>query len=177
MKMPRVSLINVIASTSLALAAATIPPPQVPDNLKAPAGQTVLLKALGKGAQVYACKAAAGDADRFAWVLARPDAGLFDESGARIGRHFAGPSWEATDASRVTGQVLERANAPAESAVPWLLLKAASNQGTGTFARVTYIQRVDTVGGQPPAGGCDKSQAGVEKPVDYQANYYFYVPR
>jgi len=42
---------------------------------------------------------------------------------------------------------------------------------------VTYIQRVDTVGGQAPADGCDKSRAGSEAPVDYQASYYFYVPR
>jgi len=42
---------------------------------------------------------------------------------------------------------------------------------------VTYIQRVDTVGGQAPADGCDKSRAGSEAPVDYQATYYFYAER
>jgi hypothetical protein len=92
--MLRLLLINLIAFTCAGLAA-PIPPPQVPDNLKVPAGQEVLLKALGKGLAVYVCKAASGDADRFEWVLARPDAGLFDESGARIGKHFAGPTWEA----------------------------------------------------------------------------------
>ena len=174
-KMQRLLLIGLIAFTGGL--AAPIPPPEVPDNLRVPAGQEVLLKALGKGTQVYVCKAATGDTDRFEWVLARPDAGLFDESGARIGKHFAGPTWEATDGSSVTGQVQQRANAPNANAVPWLLLKAASNQGTGTFARVTYIQRVDTEGGQAPAGGCDKSRAGSEAPVEYQANYYFYMSR
>jgi hypothetical protein len=174
--MVRLRLINLIAFTCAGLAA-PISPPQVPENLKAPDGQEVLLKALGKGAQVYVCKAATGDADRFEWVLARPDAGLFDEGGARIGRHFAGPAWEAADGSRVTGQVQERASAPNANAVPWLLLKATSNQGAGTFARVTYIQRVDTVGGQAPAEGCDKSRAGAETRADYQASYYFYIQR
>jgi hypothetical protein len=174
--MPRLLLLNLFAFTIAGLAA-PIPPPQVPDNLKVPAGQEVLLKALGKGSQVYVCKATSGDANRFEWVLARPDAGLFDESGARIGKHFAGPTWEASDGSRVTGQMQQRANAPSASAVPWLLLKAASNQGAGTFARVTYIQRVDTVGGLAPADGCAKSRAGSETPVDYQASYYFYVQR
>lgn len=176
MRMPHLRLINLLVFTWTGLAA-PIPPPQVPDNLKAPAGQDVLLKALGKGTQVYVCKAAASDADRFEWVLARPDAGLFDESGARIGKHFAGPTWEAADGSRVTGQVQQHANAPNAKAVPWLLLKATSNQGAGTFARVTFVQRVDTEGGQAPAEGCDKSHAGAEKPVDYQASYYFYVQR
>src|SRR5580693_3218900 len=111
MKMLRVPFINLIAFTCICLAA-PVSPPRVPENLKAPAGQEVLLKALGKGTQVYVCKASSGDANRFDWVLARPDAGLCDEGGARIGKHFAGPSWEATDGSRVTGQVLERANAP-----------------------------------------------------------------
>jgi len=174
--MLRPLLINFIAFTCAGLAA-PISPPQVPDNLKVPDGQEVLLKALGKGTQVYVCKAASGDADRFEWVLARPDAGLFDESGARIGKHFAGPTWEALDGSWVTGQMQQRSSAPNANAVPWLLLKAASNQGAGTFARVTYIQRVDTAGGQAPAEGCDKSRAGAEKPVDYQASYYFYVAR
>jgi hypothetical protein len=174
--MLRLLLTNLMAFTCAGLAA-PIQPPQVPDNLKVPAGQEVLLKALGKGTQVYACKAASGDGNRFEWVLARPDAGLFDESGARIGKHFAGPTWEAADGSRVIGQVQQRANAPSANAVPWLLLKATSNQGAGTFARVTYIQRVDTVGGQAPADGCDKSRAGSEAPVDYQATYYFYAER
>ena len=174
--MLRPLLINFIAFTCAGLAA-PISPPQVPDNLKVPDGQEVLLKALGKGTQVYVCKAASGDADRFEWVLARPDAGLFDESGARIGKHFAGPTWEALDGSRVTAQMQQRSSAPNANAVPWLLLKAASNQGAGTFARVTYIQRVDTVGGQAPADGCDKSRAGSEAPVDYQATYYFYAER
>ena len=168
------SLVALIVTAGLAAPAS---PPQVPDNLKVPAGQDVQLKLLGKGVQVYVCKATTGDASKFEWVLSRPEAGLLDESGAWIGRHFAGPTWEAADGSRVTGQVLQRSNAPIANAVPWLLLKAISNQGTGTFARVTYIQRVDTVGGQAPADGCDKSRAGAEAPVDYQATYYFYIPR
>jgi len=175
-KMIRLSLMHSVAFICAVFAAQTAPP-QVPDNLKVPAGQELLLKASGKGSQVYVCKAAAADAQRFEWILARPDAGLFDQSGARIGKHFAGPTWESADGSRVVGQVQQRANSPGANAVPWLLLKATSNQGSGTFARVTYVQRVDTVGGQAPAAGCDKSRVGAEAAVDYQANYYFYVSR
>jgi hypothetical protein len=157
---------------SLAAAAA-----QIPENLQAPSSEVVLLKALGKGKQIYACKAKAGAEGQFEWVLDRPDATLSSEDGARIGKHYKGPAWEATDGSKVTGQVVQRMGAPAANAVPWLLLKAASHDGAGTFARVSYIQRVDTQGGVAPAEGCDKSHVAAEVSVDYQANYIFYVPK
>lgn len=136
-----------------------------------------MLKALGKGKQVYACKAKSGAEGPVEWVLERPEATLFGEDGATIGKHYKGPTWEATDGSKVTGQVLQRMGAAATNAVPWLLLKAASHEGAGTFARVSYIQRVDTQGGVAPAEGCDKSHSSAEVSVDYQASYIFYVPK
>ena len=157
--------------------AAEIPPPQVPQNLKAPGSEAVIVKALGRGKQIYACQATSGGQGRFAWVLKRPQADLFDAQGRKIGRHFEGPTWEAGDGSRVVGEVLERATAPRAGAVPWLLLKAKSHEGTGMFARVTYVQRVDTVGGAAPPDGCDAAHAGKEAAIDYHADYYFYAPR
>ena len=77
----------------------------------------------------------------------------------------------------MTGQVLERANVPRPDSVPWLLLKAKTNEGAGRFGRVTYVQRVNTVAGTAPAGGCDQQHAGSETSVNYQADYYFYGPR
>jgi len=94
-----------------------------------------------------------------------------------IGKHYKGPVWEALDGSKVGGQVLQRANAPDAAAVPWLLLKATSHEGTGTFAHVTFIQRVDTVGGLPPAAECDQPHAGAEASAAYHATYFFYVSR
>jgi hypothetical protein len=158
-------------------AAAQIAPPRVPENLKVPPTEVILLKALGKGKQIYVCSAKPGEESQFAWVLDRPQAVLTDEKGDVIGKHYKGPVWEATDGSKVGGQVQQRANAPNANAVPWLLLNADSNQGTGTFARVTYIQRVDTEGGLAPAAGCDSSHAGAETSADYQATYFFYAPR
>ena len=39
--------------------------------------------------------------------------------------------------------------------IPWLLLKATSNQGTGAFTDVTFVVRVDTDGGvAPPIDDC-----------------------
>ena len=75
----------------------------------------------------------------------------------------------------MTGQVLQRANAPKAGAVPWLLLKAASNDGSGVFGRVTYIQRRETDGGSAPGTGCDSAHTGAVAAVNYQAEYVFYA--
>lgn len=79
---------------------------------------------------------------------------------------------------KVTGEVQQRAQAPRAGAVPWLLLKAKTAEGPGTLGRVTYIQRVNTMGGAAPVEGCDQAHAGKGVAVDYQADYYFYgAPR
>ena len=159
------------------LAAAQPAPTAVPDNLKPPDAPPVVLKAIGKGQQVYSCQSSPDQPGKFAWVLKRPEADLLDGQGKKIGRHYEGPTWEARDGSKITGEVLERAPSPTHDAVPWLLLKTKSAAGAGVLGRVTYIQRLATVGGAAPAAGCDEAHSGAETAVDYQAEYYFYGPR
>src|SRR5579863_3954842 len=72
---------------------------ETPKELQPPANEQILLKVHAKGDQIYSCKA---DGARFAWTLNGPDAQLFDKDGKLFGKHFAGPSWEANDGSRVT---------------------------------------------------------------------------
>ena len=117
----------------------------------------------------------AADPAAFEWALKAPEAELFDQSGARIGRHYAGPTWESADGSRVVGEVMQRSAVP--GAVPWLLLRAKSSEGSGMLSGVKYIQRLDTVGGVAPSGGCDAAHEGTEARVDYSANYDFYGAR
>jgi hypothetical protein len=159
---------------SLPAACATAPP-QVAESLKVPAGQVLTLKTSATGVQIYECKAAKDDAARFEWTLKAPEADLFDSSGAKMGKHYGGPTWEANDGSKVVGEVRGRDSGPDAAAIPWLLLAAKSNSGTGIFARTASIQRVQTVGGVAPAKGCSASQAGQENRVPYRAAYYFYA--
>jgi hypothetical protein len=91
-----------------------------------------------------------------------------------VGGHYAGPTWEANDGSKVVGEVVERANAAGPGAIPWLLLKARSNDGPGAFRTVTYVQRLETAGGVAPTEGCHQSAAGAERAVEYGATYTFY---
>ena len=149
--------------------------PEVPKNLRAPAGEEVILSAQATGVQIYVCQAGADQ--KFAWVLKAPEADLTDATGKKIAHHSAGPTWKHVDGSEVTGKVIARQDAPKPEAIPWLLLVATSHTGEGIFSRVTSIQRIHTQGGLPPkANTCDASANGKESRSAYSADYYFYAP-
>jgi hypothetical protein len=148
---------------------------EVPQQLQPPASEQLLLRVHAKGDQVYTCKSDAAD---FAWTLKAPDAQLFDENGKSFGKHFAGPSWEANDGSRVTGNAVASSPSPDANSIPWLLLTILSHDGSGVLSRATAIQRLNTKGGKPPtASGCDASHVGQEVRVPYSADYRFYAPK
>ena len=159
------------ASTVLSLSVAA---QQVPPQLQPPANEKLLLRVHAKGDQVYTCK---GDAGQFAWALKAPDAQLFDKDGKPFGKHSAGPSWEASDGSRVTGKAVANAPSPDADSIPWLLVNIVSHEGSGVLSSATTIQRLNTKGGKAPASGCDAANAGKELRVQYSADYLFYAPK
>jgi hypothetical protein len=180
------------------------PPAGLPDALKVPDSSSVVtLKARGVGVQVYTCTsvsagaagaagaaggagaagaagarggAGGGGESQFQWVFKEPKADLVDDSMTKIGIHYAGPTWEANDGSKVVGSVLAKAASPTPGNVPWLLLEVKSTSGTGVLSGVAFIQRVETTGGVAPADGCDEPHVGTLAEIDYQADYYFYAP-
>src|SRR5215813_8524298 len=93
--------------------------------------------------------------------------------GDLVAIHFGEPTWEASDGSSVVGdaQNAKHFTAPDPDGVDWLLLPAKSTAGNGLFSRVTYIQRLYTDGGKPPAQGCNQDQTEVL--VEYSAQYFF----
>lgn len=151
--------------------------PLVPENLRVPAGQTLSLVSPATGVQIYECGAGKADPARFEWFFKAPEADLFDLSGKKIGKHYAGPTWESNDGSKVVGEVKARDDGPAATAIPWLLLAAKSTSGKGVFSRTQSIQRLYTVGGKAPAGACNKAQLGRDARVPYKATYYFYAAK
>lgn len=135
----------------------------------------VLLTAKAGGVQVYTCtaKPARGkNTQTYEWAFKAPEAELVGSDGGKIGRHYAGPTWEAADGSKVVGTALASAAAP--GSVPWLLLAARSTSGRGRFSKVTYVERVFTAGGAAPKSGADAAHAGAEVRVPYTATYIFY---
>ncbi len=147
---------------------------KIPESLQVPTKQAMVLDAFAKGVQIYVCKASDAN-NQYKWTLKAPEAVLFDsKTGQKLGTHYAGPTWEASDGSKVVGKVKNLVQAPNLKNIPWLLLSTKSNINNGVFSNVNYIQRVDTVGGQAPEVGCDSSHVSNEVRVNYSANYYFY---
>ncbi len=142
-------------------------PPAVPSPaLAVPDGNRLAFSFEAIGVQIYECIAAK-------WVFQAPEANLYNNGDQLAGTHYAGPTWEADDGSKVVGAKIA-AFTPDPTAIPWLLLRAVSHDGDGRMAKVTFIQRLDTTGGLAPSTGCDSSSAGAIARVDYTATYFFY---
>jgi hypothetical protein len=140
--------------------------PEVPANLQVPEGNKVAFHAYAAGVQIYQWNGTN-------WAFVAPEAVLFADAGdhGEVALHYAGPTWESGSGSKVVGVRVAGATVD-PSAIPWLLLRAVSSEGPGIFHRVTFIQRVDTTGGNAPA--VPGSSVGQEARVPYTAEYYFY---
>jgi Protein of unknown function (DUF3455) len=175
--MRRVSLLFLALALLLPIqnaAARQLARPEVPEKLAAPISEKAILQAHATGSQIYVCQA--GPDQKLSWILKGPEAELFDSQNKVIGKHFVGPTWKLNDGSEATGKVAVRQDSPEADSIPWLLLTVTSHSGTGSLATVTFIQRIHTKGGQPPASGCDDSHRGAETKAAYSADYYFYAP-
>lgn len=154
-----------------ATAWANAPPAAIPAVLQPAVGESLAMTVTAAGVQIYECRATADAPAGHAWAFIAPEAELFDPKGEGIGRHGAGPYWQAADGSRVVGKVKARADAPAANAVPWLLLTTESTGPQGAFSKVTSIQRIDTVGGAMPTTACTRQAIGTLARIHYTAVY------
>ena len=173
--MPRALSTILGFATLFAAGCATQHTVAVPDKLKPGASESLAMIVPAKGVQIYECRA--GKDGNFEWAFVAPEAELFDTRGNRIGKHYAGPHWEAADGSKILASLKERVDAPQADAIPWLLLNAKSVGPAGSFSKVTSIQRVNTVGGIAPKSGCSKASAGAPARVNYTADYYFFAAK
>jgi hypothetical protein len=94
----------------------------IPDELKVPEGHVLLLRAYGKGAQIYDCPFVEPPTGAPHAILLK---GYKDERNL-VAIHFKGPSWQATDGSIVVGDAAnaKQASAPDGNSIAWLLLPA-----------------------------------------------------
>jgi len=145
----------------------------VPTALKPPAGYVVALTAKATGVQIYNSTAEAGAAPK--WTFEAPLAELKGH-GAVI-HHYAGPSWEAVDGSKVSRDMdTQVTTVPAKQAasdIPWLLIKVTGDSAPGVLSKVVYVQRISTVGGVAPAA--PPAHVGTKVGVPYTATYVFYA--
>jgi len=155
-------------------APATPAPPSLGffSHIKTPDGVDPVLRMQGRGVQVFRCEARGTG---YSWVYRLPEADLFDGSGKAVIRHGANFSFEDTDGSRLVGTVIDFDEAPNPNDLRWLLLSTRSF-GDGILTGVTYVQRVNTIGGMPPSR-CDPGQQNRLLRVDFSADFVFYKPR
>jgi hypothetical protein len=160
------------ASVTFALSAdGAIPAPALPSGceaLAAPAGHEAVLKVYAVGVQIYRWNGTS-------WAFVAPEANLFASPNYRglIGTHYGGPTWESNSGSLVVSSGTTAVPCtPDPTAIPWLRLTAVSSNGPGVFDGVTYIQRVNTVGGLRPAAPGET--IGQEARIPYTTEYYFY---
>jgi hypothetical protein len=137
-----------------------------------PAGYAPVLEAQASGVQIYASVAQPGGGPM--WVLEAPLARLTDDAGKTVAYHYAGPSWEAPDGSKVIrDKATPVASVPAPSAadIPWLLVKVDPDLAEGVLSRVGFVQRIATHGGLAPAAPPVRAHTRIGVP--YTATYVF----
>ncbi|OJV14955.1 MAG: hypothetical protein BGO21_20025 [Dyadobacter sp. 50-39] len=115
---------------------------------------------------------------QYQWVFAGPEADLYDASNAKIGSHYAGPTWKLTAPGHlIAGQAFSPARTFSKNpdSIDWLLLGNKTGQEpTGTFQGVTFIFRIATTGGKAPA--TQPADPAATADVPYTAVYRFVRP-
>jgi len=136
--------------------------------VKTPEGAVEVLRLHGEGAQIFRCEAQAAGPR---WVYRLPEAELRDATGKVLVRHGANLTFEHIDGSRLVGEIVDHVPSPNDGALPWLLMNARA-YGKGALVPVTHIQRIDTVGGMPPAS-CEGAKPNAVLRVPFAADFVF----
>jgi hypothetical protein len=150
----------------------------VPESLSAPDDESKSFVLLASGVERWECRAPRAQPDAPVWTLTGPEATLSDGTGHVVGRHGPGLTWESIDGSRLVGTVRRKLDAPVAGAMPWLLVETTSASAKkGAFSGLLHVQRVGTLGGRPPEGGCTSASAGKVESVPFEAQFWFWSKR
>jgi Protein of unknown function (DUF3455) len=165
-----IALVTVGLQPGRAMALDNTNGPELPaqcGSIVVPEGNKLSFHVYARGVQVYRWNGAT-------WEFVAPVATLFAESNyfGEVGMHYVGPHWESKSGSKVkAARVPGTGCAPDANAIPWLILKSTETSGSGIFSKTTFVQRVNTTGGNAPTapGVLNELQE-----VEYTAEYYFY---
>ena len=145
----------------------------LPEAVRVPVGAKMVTSTTGVGEITYECREKKDMAGQYEWAFVGPVATLYGGDKKPVGKYYAGPTWEAADGSKVTGkQVAVAPTSPGN--IPLQLVRADPAMGIGAMNGVSYIQRLNTKGGVPPAMPCDAIAKGGRQAVAYEADYVFY---
>ena len=151
----------------------------LPDAVKVPDGNEVALKTRALGHITYECQEKKDAPGQFAWTFKIPHAHLYDSENTQIGRYYGAPkgaTWEANDGSKVIGkQLAVSPNTTTAGSIPLQLVQQNGYEGSGAMSKISYIQRLNTVGGVAPQSICNVQAKGKKDVVAYSADYVMWV--
>jgi Protein of unknown function (DUF3455) len=151
----------------------------IPQILNVPEGNKLALQTFARGFQIYEVKRSATDPTIFSWVNIAPLATLYlhPDFTNEVIHHFAGPTWEFIKGTEKGEKVVAtkvQGITPDATAIQWLTLKTVDSLST-PGNKVTFVQRICTVGGLAPATGADEAHLGQLDSIPYTASYLFYI--
>ncbi len=151
----------------------------IPDSLRVPAGNRLVLQTYARGVQVYQVRRSAADPNVFEWAAVAPVASLYTKPNFtnKVMDHYQGPSWAFTKGPAKGEKVVAarlRGVTRDATAIPWLLLKTVDSLSTANN-QITFVQRICTTGGLAPTTGADAAHLGQLDSIPYTATYLFYA--
>jgi hypothetical protein len=176
------ALLAASALATLAACASQTPPPvldtsRIPDALRTAPDLQLDQTLTARGQSIYECRR---DGAVQVWWSEGELATLVDDQRRSVGTVAPGGHFIAYDDSFVTTRREASAQVTAGTLV-WARLAAKdparrhASTGTGRFARISAVQRIDTTGGLPPDALCYRE--GGTLLVPFSATYLFYRPQ
>jgi hypothetical protein len=174
----------ITGTVAMMAACSTVKPPPkaysqetLPEMMRVPAGNEVVLETTATGLLNYECKANVPTAGTIGWVLTSPKADLLDRNGKNIAAYSGPPAtWSHVDGSGVVGSQIAIAPVIGATNLPMQLSTGTPGAGAGVLQNVSYIQRIKTKGGQDFSKACTQSDLGDKLTLPYQADYIFWKP-
>jgi hypothetical protein len=155
-----------ISNVSLAQSRTPVTLPEQCSQIQIPEGNSLAYRVYALGVQEYSWNGTS-------WVQGGIIANLYSNSSyqGQVGTHHGGPTWISNSGGLVTGEE-EYECSPNLNSLPWQRLRADEVDGVGMFSDTTYIQRVNTSGGNAPVN--PGTYDGEPVSVAYAAEYLFY---
>ena len=148
---------------------------KVADMVRVPAGNVVALETTGVGVLNYECRANVAASGANGWALATPKAELLDRTGKAVGTYSGPPAtWTHMDGSTVVGTQMAIAPSTGGNNIPVQLSKGTPGAAAGAMQNITFIQRLNTKGGQDITKACGPADLGDKITLPYQADYIFW---
>ena len=172
-----------VAGTAVIMAAcSSVQPPakeysqdRLVEAIRVPAGNTVVLETTGVGVLNYECRANVAATGTIGWTPVSPKADLIDRTGKTVGSYSGPPAtWTHMDGSSVVGTQVSLSPVVGSNNIALQLSRGTPGMNAGVLQNISYIQRVNTKGGQDLSKACGPADIGDKLTLPYQADYIFW---